>query len=138
MNGARADGCAQHIAHEFDDAEIRTATYQRQRDDHLTQPSLGDRDLEQDFIVRVGGDESVIQRETGLVRLLVDEFAAHPVPGRQIADRRRSRQRLNRQVPAVTLRQSRGCANASIHLAPPLKKSGCHQLAPPASIQPPV
>jgi hypothetical protein len=138
MDGARADGCAQHITHEFDNAEIRAAARQRQRDDHLTQPSLGDRYLEQDFIVRAGGDESVIQRATSLVRLLIDEFAAHPVPRRQIADRGRSRQRLNSQFLAVTFRQSRRRANASIHLAPPLKKSGCHQPAPPASTQPPV
>src|SRR5213080_1078815 len=42
-----------------------------------------------------------------LVGLLIDELAADPVPSRQIADRRRSRQRLNRQVLAVTLRQQR-------------------------------
>ncbi len=61
------------------------------------------------------------------VGLLVDELAADPVPNRQIADRCRSRQRLNGQVPAVTLRQQRRRANASIHFAPTnLKKSGCH------------
>ena len=69
----------------------------------------------------VARQENVIQRRTGLVRLLVDELAAHAVPGRQIADRRRSRQRLNGQVLAVTPRQHRRCANASIHLAPHLK-----------------
>jgi hypothetical protein len=79
------------FTHEFDNAEIRAAAHQRQRDDHLTQPSLGDRYLEQDFILRSGADESVIQRETSLVSLLVNKFAAHPVPRRQIADRRRSR-----------------------------------------------
>jgi hypothetical protein len=51
-----------------------------------------------------------------LVRLLADEFAAHPVPGRQIADRRRSRQRLNGKILTVTPCQYRRCANASIHL----------------------
>jgi hypothetical protein len=64
------------------------------RDDHLAQPSLGDLYLEQHLIVRGSGDESIIQRETRLVRLLVNEFAAHPVPAGQIADCRRSRQRL--------------------------------------------
>ena len=77
-----------------------------------------------DFIVRGGGDESVIQRETRLVRLLVNKFAAHPVPRRQIADRRRSRQRLNSQVLALTLGQPCGGANTLIHLAPQLKSQG--------------
>src|SRR5208282_540242 len=81
------------------------------------------------------GNESVIQGETRLVRLLVDEFAAHPVPGGQIADCRRPRQRLNGQVLAVTLRQHRRHPNALIHLAPPEKKSGCHHPFPAASIQ---
>jgi hypothetical protein len=74
VNGAHADGYAQHVTQEFDNAEIRAAAHQRQRDDHLTQPSLGDRYLEQGFIVRGDGDESVIQRETRLVRLLVNKF----------------------------------------------------------------
>ncbi len=126
VDGADADGCTQQLAHELDDAETRAAAHQRQRDDHLTQPSLGEQYLEQDCIVRAGGDESVIQGATRLVCLLIDELAAYPVPGGQIADRRRSRQRLNRQVLAVILRQLRRYANASIHLAPPLKKSGCH------------
>jgi hypothetical protein len=138
VNGAHADGCAQHITHEFDNAKIRAAAHQRQRDDHLMQPSPGDLYLEQDFIVRAGGDESVIQRATCLVRLLIDELTAHPMPGGKIADRRRSRQRLNSQVLAVILWQLRRCANASTHLAPPLKTSGCHQPAPPASTQSPV
>jgi hypothetical protein len=51
VNGAYADGYAQQVAHEFNNAEIRAAAHQRQRDDHLTQPSLGDRYLEQDMIV---------------------------------------------------------------------------------------
>jgi hypothetical protein len=36
--------------------------------------------LEQYCIVRGGGEESVIQSVTRLVRLLVDKFAAHPGP----------------------------------------------------------
>jgi hypothetical protein len=61
--------------------------------------------------------------------LLGDELAADPVPSRQIADRCRSRQRLNGQVPPVSFRQQRRGANASIHLAPTnLEKSGCYHL----------
>jgi len=51
----------------------------------------------------------------GYVRLLVDELAAHAMPGRQIADCRRSRQRLNGQVLTITLGQPRCRANVSIH-----------------------
>jgi hypothetical protein len=72
----------------------------------------------------------IIQRVTRLVRLLVDKFAAHPVPGRQIADRRRSRQRLNGQVLAVIPWYRRCCPDASIHLAPRLKKVRVSPSAP--------
>src|SRR5208283_3128126 len=77
-----------------------------------------------------GGDERVIQSVTRLVRLLVNKFAAHPVPGRQIADRCRPRQRLNGQVLAVTPWHCRRRPNASIHLAPPLKKVRVSPSAP--------
>jgi hypothetical protein len=73
-------------------------------------------------IVRGSGDESVIQRETGLARLLVNELTAHPVPGRQIANRCRSRQHLNGQALAVTPWHRRRRRNASIHLVSPLTK----------------
>ncbi len=45
------------------------------------------------------------------MHLLVDELAAHPVPGDEIADRLRTGQRLNGQVLAVTPGQPRCCAN---------------------------
>jgi hypothetical protein len=118
-------GHAQQVTHELDDAEIRSAAHQRQRNDRLTRPCLGDLHLEHDVIVIGGGRrEGVIRCDAGFVRLLVDELAAHSMPVRQIADRRRSRQRLNGQVATITLRQPRCCASASIHLAPPLKTSG--------------
>ena len=85
----------QHSTHELENAEIRTPAHQRQRDDRLAQPSLGDLYLEQHRIVRGGGAENLIQSATGLVCLLVDELAAHPVLDGQIADRLRSRQRHN-------------------------------------------
>jgi hypothetical protein len=53
VNGADADrppslacSVAQQVAHEFDNAELRTAAHQRQCDDHLAHPSLGDLYLE--------------------------------------------------------------------------------------------
>jgi hypothetical protein len=50
---------------------------------------LGDRRLEQHFVVRNGRREGVGQCDAGSVRLLVHELAADPVSGRQIADCRR-------------------------------------------------
>jgi hypothetical protein len=93
VNRADADGQAQQIAQELDNAAIRAVADQRQPDDHLAQPSPGDRQLKQHRIVPRGRRESVIQRRTRFVGLLVDELAAHPVPDCQVADRRRSRQR---------------------------------------------
>jgi len=51
VNSAQADGQAQQVTHELDDAAIRAAADQRQPDDHLVQPGLGDRHLEQHLIV---------------------------------------------------------------------------------------
>jgi hypothetical protein len=51
-----------------------------------------------------------------------------------IADRRRLRQRLNGQVLAATPWHRRR-PNASIHLAPHCKKSGCHHPLPAPSTQ---
>ena len=134
VNGADADRPAQHVTHELENAAIRTPAHQRQRDDHLAQPSLGDLYLEQHRIVRGGGDESLIQSATGLVCLLVDELAAHPVPDSQIADRLRSRQRHNGQLLTVNFRQPRRRANIPLHVRTHLKKSRWHH--PPWQRQP--
>src|SRR3712207_8094195 len=51
-----------------------------------------------------------------LARLLVDELAAHPVPGGQAADRLRTGQCLDGQVHAVALGQQPGRrADTSAH-----------------------
>jgi len=86
VDAADADRQAQHAAQELDDAAIRAAADQRQPDDHLAQPGLGHRHLEQHLIVGHRRQERVIQRRANLVRLPVDELAADPVPDRQIAD----------------------------------------------------
>src|SRR4029453_1327980 len=43
----QADGHAQQVAQELHDAAVRAAADQRQPDDHLAQPGLGHRQLEQ-------------------------------------------------------------------------------------------
>jgi hypothetical protein len=126
VDAADADGHAKQVAQELHDAAIRAAGDQRQADDHLAQPDLGHRQLEQHLAVRHGRREGISQCDAGLVRLLVDELAADTMPGGQVADRLRSRQRLNGQVLAVTSGQSRCCASTLIHFAPHLKTSGCH------------
>jgi hypothetical protein len=95
VNGADTDGYARQVTHELNDAAIRAAADQRQRDNHLAQPCLGDHQLEQHFVFRRGRQESVIQCDAGLVLPRVDEFTAYPVPGCQIADCFRSRQRYD-------------------------------------------
>jgi hypothetical protein len=104
MDGAHTHRDTQQVTDEFDDAATRAAAYQRQPDDHLAQPAPGDRQFEQHLVVRRRGPESIVQCDAGLVRLLVNELAAHPVPGRHIADRLRSRQDLNGQLFTVVLR----------------------------------
>jgi len=102
VDAAQADGHAQQVTQELDDATIRAAANQGQPDDHLAQPGLGHRQLEQHLTVGRGRREGVVQYRGSLVRLLVDELAAHPVPGGQTADRLRAGQRLNGQVLTVT------------------------------------
>jgi len=115
VDAAQADRHSQQVTHELHDTAIRAAADQRQPDDHLTQPGLGHRQLEQHLIVRRGRREGIVQRSTSFVRLLVDELAADPVPGGEITDRRRAGQRFNGQVLTVTPGQPCYGANTSIH-----------------------
>jgi len=115
VNSAHAGGEAQQVTQELDDAAIRATADQRQPDDHLVQPCLGHRQLEQHLVVPHGRRDGVIQCGTSFVRLPVDELATHPVPGGEVADRRRAGQRFNGQVLTVTPGQPCCGANTSIH-----------------------
>ena len=138
MNRADADGHAQQITQELYNTAIRATADQRQRDDHLAQPSLADGQVEQHVVFWRTGQEDLIQRRTGLACLLVDELAAHAVSDRQIIDRRRSCQSLNGQVLTVTLRQHRRCANASSHIRTTPENVSVPSSAQPASTRPRV
>src|ERR1700678_2314330 len=138
MNRADADGHAQQIAQEFHDTAIRAAADQRQRDDHLAQPSLADGQVEQHVVSRRVRYENLIQCRTGLARLLADELATHAVLDRQITDRRRSCQRLNAQVLTVSRRQRRRRAIASSHIRTTPENVSVPSYAQPASIWPRV
>ncbi len=72
VNAADADGDAQQVTQELDDAAIGTAADQRQGDADLAQPGLAHRQLEQHRAVRRGGREGVIECCASLGRLLVD------------------------------------------------------------------
>jgi hypothetical protein len=128
VDAAQADGHAQQVAQELDDAAVRAAADQRQPDDHLAQPGPGDRQLEQHLLgVPLGRRESAIQRRMDLARLLVDELAAHPVPGGQVADRLRTGQCLDGQVLAVALGQRPDRrANTSVHTRTIDESPRCH------------
>src|SRR5271167_3404287 len=80
------------------------------------QPCLGDQQLEQNLIVRRRRRESIIQGDASLVRLVVNELAAHPVLGSQITDRPRSRQGPNGQVLTVALGQPRRRPATLVHI----------------------
>lgn len=124
VNLAQAGGHAQQVAHELHHAAIRAAADQRQRECHLAQPPLADRQLEQHFILRHRRRERVFQRDAGLSRLLIDELAAHALLGGQRADRPGSRQRPNRQVLTLMFRQLCCRASGSIHARTTTRKNG--------------
>jgi hypothetical protein len=69
VDGAHTHRDAQQVTDEFYDAATRAAADQRQRDNHLAQPALGDHQLEQHLVFRCRRPESAIQCDAGLVRL---------------------------------------------------------------------
>jgi hypothetical protein len=58
VDAAQTDGQAQQVAQELNDAAIRAAVDQRQPDDHLVQPGLGHRQLEQNLSSGVAGENA--------------------------------------------------------------------------------
>jgi len=87
VNGTHTARHAEQVAHELHHAAIRAPASQRQRECRLAQPRLGNRQMEQHFVIRRRRGEDVIQREVGFVRLAVDELAAHVEMIGQCADR---------------------------------------------------
>jgi hypothetical protein len=78
VDGADADGHTQQITQELANAAIGAVADLRQPNNHLAQPSLGDRQLEQNRIVQRGRCERVIQRRTRLMGLLVTNLRPSP------------------------------------------------------------
>ena len=115
VDAAHADRHAEQVAQELHGTAMQAAADQRQPDDHRAQPRLGHRQPEQHRAVRHGRRECAVERSTGFARLLVDELAAHPMPGGQVAHRFRSRQRLNGQLLALAPGQPRCRTNSLVH-----------------------
>jgi hypothetical protein len=69
---------AEQVAHEFDGGAKRNVTDHRKRQDDLIEPSLGDRQHEEDLagVIGLGRREDVIECGAGLTKLPVDEWAA--------------------------------------------------------------
>jgi hypothetical protein len=89
VDGAQGDGYAQYVMHEFDDAAKRGPSDLREPEHRLIEPSLGDRQHEDNLVSVIGlrRRESVIERRAGFIDFPIDEWAAHAVISRQGADR---------------------------------------------------
>uniref|UniRef100_UPI0038BB8192 hypothetical protein n=1 Tax=Paraburkholderia fungorum TaxID=134537 RepID=UPI0038BB8192 len=112
MIGAQAGRYTEQIAHEFDGAAKRNVTDHRERKDDLIEPSLGDRQHEENLagVIGPGRREDVSECGASLTKLPVGEWAAHAAVDRQSADRERFRQPLNRDGFALIGAQSGRCS----------------------------
>jgi hypothetical protein len=112
----RLVGTPEQVAHEFDGGAKRNVTDHRERQDDLIEPSLGDRQHEEDLagVIGLGRREDVIECGAGLTKLPVDEWAAHVVVDRQSDDRDCFRQPLNRDGFALIGAQSGRCSTGRL------------------------
>ena len=102
VDRADRDRIIEHVAEQLPDAADRTVADQGQAEDHLPQPSLGHRQVEEHLvIVALGGRKGLVERLFGLGGLLVHELATDLVLLRQSADRFRSCQGLEGQAPPL-------------------------------------
>ena len=77
----------EQVAKQFLDAAVGAVAHQEQGQDQPLQPSLGDRQVEQDGVLGRGrGEEGLGEGVLSLVGLLVDEFAADVVVKGQLGD----------------------------------------------------
>ena len=73
---AQGNGVIEEVAQQFDDATQRAVANQHEAEDQLTQPLLGDGEVEQHLVVGRLGSERIVERAVGNRALLVDELAA--------------------------------------------------------------
>jgi hypothetical protein len=76
----------EEIAEQLDDGAVGAVANQHQSQDQLTQPGLGDRQMEEDVIGRRCGVEGLGQGVGCRVRLLIEELAADLMSPSQLGD----------------------------------------------------
>ena len=112
VDGPQGELGVEEVAQKRDHAAVRTVADQDQREDQLTEPGLGDRQVEQDLIGRPlrveGGSEGVL----GGVGLLVEELAADLMLPRQVGDGRCAGEDRDGQVLPLLGRELLGRAGA--------------------------
>ena len=86
MDGPQGDLGVEEVAQHRDDAAVGAVTGQDQGEDQLTEPGLGDRQVEEDVLGRWRRVEGVVQGELGGVGLLVEELAADLMLAGQLGD----------------------------------------------------
>ncbi len=87
MHGPQRERGVEEVAQEGDHTAVGAVTGQDQGEDQLTEPRLGDRQVEEDLLVRSRRIEGVLQGELCRVGLLVEELAADLMLAGQLGDR---------------------------------------------------
>ncbi len=86
MDGPQRERGVEEVAQEGDHTAVGAVTGQDQGEDQLTEPRLGDRQVEEDLLVRSRRIEGVLQGELCGVGLLVEELAADLMLAGQLGD----------------------------------------------------
>ena len=113
VHGPQGDPIIEEVTQQLDHAAVRTMADPYQGQDQLPQPSLGDRQVEQDVIGRMRGSEGPAKSRLGSVGLVVEEFATDLVLPGQLGDRLRPGEDLNGQVSPLLWLESLGGPEAS-------------------------
>ena len=98
MDGAQRGLGVEEVAQQGDDAAVGAVAGQDQGEDQLTEPGLGDRQVEEDLLGRSRRVEGVVQGEPGGVGLLVEELAADLMLAGQSGDGLRAGEDLEGQL----------------------------------------
>ena len=98
MHRTQGDRPVEDVAEQFDDGPVRAMADQHQAQDQLPQPSLGYRQVEEDFVGLGFGGKGVGQSILGGVGLLIEELAADLMFPGQIRDGLSPREDLDSQL----------------------------------------
>ncbi len=86
MDGPRRDLDVEEVAQHREGAAVGAVTGEDRGEDQSTEPGRGDRQVEEDLLVRRRRIEGVVQGESGGVGLLVEEFAADLMLAGRVGD----------------------------------------------------